>query len=247
MTIGGAQLVRDVSIAIEPGTVHVVMGPNGAGKTSLLRLLTGEWRPTSGGVSLDGVDLQHIPPAGRARQLAVLPQQSTLNFPFTALEVAMLGRIPHDTGARRDREIVSEALAAVDGTYLAGREYTHLSGGERQRVHLARVLAQIWEEGGAARYLVLDEPTASFDLAHQQLTLEIVRRLAGRGVGVVMVLHDLNLAARCADRLLLLQCGGIAASGSAIEVLTRDNLRTVFQVEAHIDTHPVAGTPLVVI
>lgn len=247
MTIDAAQLVRGVSVAIEPGTVNVVMGPNGAGKTSLLRLLCGEWRPTSGAVTLDGTDLHHVAPAERARQLAVLPQYSTLNFPFTALEVAMLGRIPHDTGARRDREIVAEALAAVDGTYLAGREYTHLSGGERQRVHLARVLAQIWEEGSAARYLVLDEPTASFDLAHQELTLQVVRGLAGRGVGVLMVLHDLNLAARCADRLLLLQCGGIAASGSAVEVLTADILRSVFQVDAHIGTHPVAGTPLVII
>ncbi|NND69133.1 MAG: ATP-binding cassette domain-containing protein, partial [Halioglobus sp.] len=168
--------------------------------------------------------------------------------PFTAREVVMLGRIPHDTGAHRDREIVSEALAAVDATYFAEREYTYLSGGERQRVHLARVLAQIWETAGAEeRYLILDEPTASFDLAHQELTLEIVRQLAARGTGVLMVLHDLNLAARCADHLLLLQCGGIAASGSAAEVLTRDTLKSVFQVDAHIGTHPVAGTPLVII
>ncbi len=247
LVIGGAPLLGGVSIAVSAGSVTAVMGPNGAGKTSLARVLCGEWKPTEGTVALSGRGLHDWPAGERAKHLAVLPQHSVLNFPFTAEEVVMLGRIPHDTGIVHDQEIVEAALAAVDGSYLATRDYMRLSGGERQRVHFARVLAQIWEPPSEGeRFLILDEPTASFDLAHQQLTLEVVRRLADQGVGVLIVLHDLNLAARCADQVLLLQCGTIAAAGSPQDVLTEDNLQSVFQVSAHIGTHPVTGTPLVI-
>jgi iron complex transport system ATP-binding protein len=183
----------------------------------------------------------------RARSLAVLPQQSLLNFPFTAEEVVMLGRTPHATGLARDNAIVHEALACVDGAYLARRTYTHLSGGEKQRVHLARVLAQIWEPvDGLPRFLVLDEPTSSFDLAHQQLTLAVVADLAARGVGVLIVLHDLNLAARCADQLLLMQCGSIVSGGPPADVLNAETIEAVFQVKAHVGVHPDTGGPLVI-
>jgi iron complex transport system ATP-binding protein len=179
--------------------------------------------------------------------LAVLPQHSLLNFPFTAAEVVMLGRTPHDTGVARDREIVAQALSAVDGAYLAGRIYTQLSGGEKQRVHLARVLAQIWDASAEGeRYLVLDEPTSSFDLAHQQLTLDVVRNLAQTGVGILMVIHDLNLAARCANRMCLMQYGRIVDCGTPDEVLKSETIKRVFGVEASIAVHPVSGTPLVI-
>ena len=159
----------------------------------------------------------------------------------------MLGRTPHDTGATQDRAIVAEALRAVDGDYLADRVYTQLSGGEKQRVHLARVLAQIWEPSPLGhRYLVLDEPTSSFDLAHQQLTLDIVKSLAIRDVGILIVIHDLNLAARCADQMVLLQCGAIVASGTPEEVLVADTIKKIFQVDAKIGAHPVSGKPLVI-
>ena len=248
LTIAGTPLVGGVSLAVEAGSVTVVLGPNGAGKSSLLRLMVGDIAPTQGHASLNGETIREIPAARRARSLAVLPQQSLLNFPFTSTEVVMLGRTPHATGAARDAEIVREALAAVDGSYLAGRIYTELSGGEKQRVHLARVLAQVWEplpEG--ERFLVLDEPTSSFDLAHQQLTLDIVRRLAGEGMGVLLVLHDLNLAARCADQLVLMQCGHVAAMGAPRDVLTEANIRDVFQVDAAVSEHPEDGSPLVII
>lgn len=159
----------------------------------------------------------------------------------------MLGRTPHATGLARDAQIVDAALHAVDGGYLDKRFYTHMSGGEKQRVQLARVLAQIWEpvtEG--PRILMLDEPTAAFDLAHQQLTLSIMRSLAEQGVGVLVVVHDLNLAARCADQLLVLSCGRIAASGAPRDVLTSKMIREVFHVDATIAVNPVTGTPLVI-
>jgi iron complex transport system ATP-binding protein len=247
LSLSGIPLLGDIDMDVHPGQITTVLGPNGAGKTSLLRILVGELAADAGTVSLNGKELTEWSPVQRARTLAVLPQHSLLNFPFTATEVVMLGRTPHSTGVAHDREIVAQALKAVDGDYLAGRIYTQLSGGEKQRVHLARVLAQIWEPSpDGERYLVLDEPTSSFDLAHQQLTLEVVRSLATKGVGILMVIHDLNLAARCADQMLLMQCGKIVISGTPQEVLRPDTITRVFQVEATIGTHPVSGTPLVI-
>jgi len=247
LTLTGARLLDGIDLEIHPGQVTAVLGPNGAGKTSLLRLLSGELASDSGAVTLSGRPLAEWGHAERARSLAVLPQQSLLDFPFTAEEVVMLGRTPHATGAAMDREIVTRALKAVDLDYLARRDYTRLSGGEKQRVHLARVLAQIWdEERWTPRYLLLDEPTASFDLAHQRMTLDIVRDLAAQGVGVLMVLHDLNLAARCADQMVLMRCGTIAFSGDPEDVLTVAAIRDVFQVDVSIDRHPQHGGPLVI-
>jgi len=247
LNLSDTALLDDVGLDVIPGQIITVLGPNGAGKTTLLRVLAGELRPDSGNVSLNNRKLAEWTPRLRARILAVLPQHSLLNFPFTAAEVVMLGRTPHDSGLVHDREIVAQALKAVDGDYLASRVYTQLSGGEKQRVHLARVLAQIWApcpEGD--RFLLLDEPTSSFDLAHQQLTLDVVRNLAMQGVGILMVVHDLNLAARCADHMILMQCGRMAIAGAPAQVLQREIIARVFQVDATIGTHPLAGTPLVI-
>lgn len=247
LTVSGTPLVSGVSLEVCPGTVTAVLGPNGAGKTSLVRALVGEVPPSSGTVELDGRPLSGWPGEVLARSLAVLPQHSMLSFPFTAQEVVMLGRTPHATGLARDAQIVREALEWVDGAYLAKRLYTQLSGGEKQRVHLARVLTQIWEAGEtASRYLVLDEPTSSFDLAHQRLTLDVVQGLAASGVGVLMVLHDLNLAASCADQMVLMQCGSVAYAGSPEEVLDAATISAVFSIDASIGVHPVTGKPLVI-
>ena len=247
LSVSGFSLLNDIDLQVEAGQVAAIVGPNGAGKTSLLRLLSGEQKPTSGEVIFNDLSLGKWNFQQRARSLAVLPQSSELNFPFTASEVVALGRIPHSTGADRDMEIVAAALEMVDGSYLERRYYTQMSGGEKQRVQLARVLAQIWEpEQQGARLLILDEPTSAFDLAHQQLTLEIVRKLAGQGVGILMVLHDLNLAARCADQLIMLSCGRIVANGSPEQVLIKENIQQVFAVDTEISSHPISGKPLVI-
>ena len=245
--VSGFDLLRDVDLAVRPGTVTAIVGPNGAGKSSLLRVLCGELAPTQGEVRLNGRALGDWEADRRARMLAVLPQHAVLDFPFTAREVVSLGRTPHGTGAGRDAEIVRAALEAVDAAYLDKRFYTQMSGGEKQRVQLARVLAQVWEpvpEG--ERVLVLDEPTAAFDLAHQQITLGIVRRFAAEGVGVLVVLHDLNLAAQCADRLVVLSCGRVAAEGSPAEVLDAALVERVFGLRCVLMPHPLTGAPMVV-
>lgn len=245
--LAGFDLLRDIDVVVEPGQVTAIVGPNGAGKSSLLKVLTGDITPTVGEVTLNNFFLREWDNERRARLLAVLGQQAPLDFPFTAAEVVALGRIPHETGAARDRQIVKEALKMVDATYLDKRYYTQMSGGEKQRVQLARVLAQIWEPvADGARYLVLDEPTSAFDLSHQQMTLDIVRHFAAQGVGVLMVVHDLNLAARCADKMVVVTCGRIAAQGSPADVLTEKLVEDVFQVKAIISEHPVSKTPLVI-
>ncbi|MDG1820189.1 MAG: heme ABC transporter ATP-binding protein [Porticoccaceae bacterium] len=245
--LSGFDLLRNVSIEIEAGKVTAIVGPNGAGKSSLLKVLTGEMEPTNGAVFLNQQPLHHWELEQKAQMLAVLPQHTLLNFPFTADEVVGLGRIPHQTGSAKDAQIVSEALELVDASYLQKRFYTQMSGGEKQRVQLARVLAQIWQPSALGeQFLVLDEPTSAFDLSHQKLTLDIVRNLASRGIAVVMVLHDLNLAARCADNLVVFNGGVIEASGSPEDVLTEPLIEKVFGVKVTVAQHPVTNRPLVI-
>ena len=246
--LSGFDLLRNISLEVEAGAVTAIVGPNGAGKSSLLKVLTGEITATRGDVYLNQRELTHWPLLDRAQMLAVLPQHTLLNFPFTADEVVGLGRIPHQTGVTKDNQIIAQALDLVDASYLQKRFYTQMSGGEKQRVQLARMLAQIWQPSDhGEQFLVLDEPTSAFDLSHQQLTLDIVRQLAERGVGVLMVVHDLNLAARCADNLVVFDGGVIAAQGKPKDILSEQLIDKVFGVKSIISQHPVTKRPLVIV
>ncbi|MBT4212427.1 MAG: heme ABC transporter ATP-binding protein [Porticoccaceae bacterium] len=245
--LSGFDLLRNISLEVEAGKVTAIVGPNGAGKSSLLKVLAGEMPVTKGDVYFNSLLLNQWSLLEKAQMLAVLPQHTLLNFSFTADEVVGLGRIPHQTGIAKDLQIVAEALDLVDASYLQRRFYTQMSGGEKQRVQLARVLAQIWQPSILGeQFLVLDEPTSAFDLSHQKLTLDIVRQLAERGVGVVMVLHDLNLAARCADNLVVIDGGVIAAQGRPEAVLTEALIDKVFGVKSIISEHPITKRPLVI-
>lgn len=184
----------------------------------------------------------------RAQVRAVMPQDSTLSFPFTVLEVVLMGRTPHLKGAEslRDYQIARAALEAVDARHLEERLYPTLSGGERQRVQLARVLAQIWEETTEDRYLRLDEPTSNLDLSHQHSTLSVARHFAHQGVGVLVVLHDLNLAAQYADCVLMLNKGKIINYGTPAEVFTRELIRETFGLQVMVGKHPTMECPLII-
>jgi len=242
---GNAQVLHDISFELVPGQLLGVLGPNGAGKSSLLAALCAELEPSHGQVRLRGRALQRWGSQERARCLAVLPQVSSLEFAFRVEEVVAMGRLPHASGLQQDRDIVRVALEAVDATHLAGRNYLALSGGERQRVHLARVLAQLWPgEQGAT--LLLDEPTSMLDPLHQHTTLQALRRFAERGVAVMVILHDLNLAARYCDRLLLLDQGRCHALGAPAAVLEPAKLKAVFGLEVLVQPHPERGHPLII-
>jgi len=242
---GQGVVLSGIDLQLHPGEVLGVLGPNGAGKSTLLAAMTGELPASAGQVMLDQRALDDWAGPERARRLAVLPQSSSLNFAFRVEEVVAMGRLPHDSGRVRDAQIVQQALQAADAVHLAGRSYLALSGGERQRVHLARVLAQLWP-GGEGQILLLDEPTSMLDPLHQHTCLRAVRRLAESGAAVLVILHDLNLAARYCDRLLLLEQGRAHALGTPAEVLRAEPLQAVFGLEVLVQTHPERGHPLII-
>lgn len=242
---GSNQVLHDLHLSVRPGRLLGVLGPNGAGKSSLLGVLSGELTPSQGQVLLHGRALVDWPGAERAQRLAVLPQVSSLGFAFRVAEVVGMGRLPHDTGRQRDQEIVETALRAADAWHLVERSYLALSGGERQRVHLARVLAQLWpgEEGAT---LLLDEPTSMLDPLHQHTTLQAVRSFADRGAAVLVILHDLNLAARYCDEIMLLEQGRCHALDAPHQVLTPAALKAVFGIDVLVQDHPERGHPLII-
>lgn len=239
-------LVDNINLYLEAGEVLAVIGPNGAGKTSLVRALTGDLTLQHGTIAFNNKALRDYDQQLRARQLAMLSQQTVLDFPFLAADVVHLGRIPHASSTAENNQIVTETLAAVDMLDRAQQLYPYLSGGEKQRIQLARVMAQIWrQEDSPTRLLILDEPTASLDVAHSQQLMKIVRQLADDGVAVIMIVHDFNLAARYADSIAVLKNSAIQIMGTPADVITRETMQQVFDVDASIIPHPTNGKPMV--
>lgn len=242
---GQKVVLAEINLDVRPGEVLGVLGPNGAGKSTLLGALCGDLQPSSGQVWLEQRALADWSGVERAQRLAVLPQVSTLDFAFQVEEVVGMGRLPYQSGRVRDEEIIAAALAAADVGHLQGRGYLSLSGGERQRVHLARVLAQLWP-GQGGQTLLLDEPTSMLDPLHQHTTLQAVREFADRGAAVLVILHDLNLAARYCDRLLLLHNGRPQALDSPAAVLRPEPLKALFGLDVLVQAHPERGHPLII-
>lgn len=236
---GGSRLLGGVNFNLEPGEVLVVCGPNGAGKSTLLKCLAGQIHPDEGEILYGGISMRGIGPEVIAKCRAVLPQAGAIPFDFTSEEVVAMGRIPHGGGAGvlAERKIVWEALELADAFHLRERVVTSLSGGELQRVHLARVLAQIWEpEPGWMRVLLLDEPISALDLRHQLHLLRVVQDWAGRGVAALVILHDLNLAACFATRVLLLKGGRVQVEGTPDEVFIPEQIEEVFGLKMEVFT-----------
>jgi len=254
-------VLKNVSLSVPPGAIVGILGPNGSGKTTLLRLLAGTRHPQRGAVTLDGAPVGRASRAELARRLAVVPQETQLAFDYTVGEVAMMGRYPHlgafEIEGPRDAAVVEEALASTGTAHLAHRLFATLSGGEKQRVVIAAALAQLTSDirqkadaadapAGEARYLLLDEPTASLDLAYQLEIAALLKRLHDeRRAAIVISTHDISLAGTLCDTLILMRDGAIVASGPVDDVLTPANLQRVYDVETEITRHP-SGQRIVV-
>lgn len=234
---GGNRILSDVSFAAEPGSVTGIIGPNGAGKSTLLGAVAGDITCTRGSASLDGVDIGSLSKQALAAQRAVLPQRHRVSFGFTAEEVVRMGC---RTTERHPAQRSMLAMETTDVVHLAARRFLSLSGGEQARVALARVLAQ------DTPVLLLDEPTASLDLRHQELVMDLARREAGKGRTVIVVVHDLNLAAAYTDRLLLLKQGEVVADDTTNEVLVPNRIGSAYGVDVVVTDHPTRPCPLVV-
>jgi len=239
-SIDGRWLVRGASVRVQPGQLVALLGPNGSGKSTLLRLLAGVWAPTEGTVTLDGTPLARVPRRLLAREVALVPQDTHIAFAFSVREVVAMGRHAHLGRFERerpaDRDAIAGAMERADVTAIADRDATELSGGERQRVLIARSLAT------EASHLLLDEPTASLDVAHALDVLTLCRRLADDGHAIAVALHDLNLARRFATHAVLLRQGEVVAAGTIDRVLTTATVGEVFGVTVSIATPPPPDT-----
>ena len=238
-------LIDRFSARFEPGRLHLIMGANGAGKSTLIKLLARLLQPNEGHILYGDTDIARSSERELAQHRAVLSQAVEVAFSIPVRELVMMGRYPH-FGARpgaEDLQICEEVMQFFDVTGMADRSYGTLSGGEKQRVQFARVLAQIWRPlDGSIRHLFLDEPLTFLDIRHQLDFMEKVRIFAAqKDVLVIGVVHDLNLAARFADRLLLLHHGRILADGNTKDVLTSDHLRTAFNISPVLLTNPATG------
>lgn len=239
--LGGREVLAGVSLTARAGEVLALVGPNGAGKSTLLAALAADLPAAEGDVRVCGRPTAEWPARELALRRAVLPQSAALSFPFAVEDVVRMGRAPWAGTALEDEDdrVVREALAATETTEFAARPFSALSGGERARVALARVLAQ------RAPLLLLDEPTAALDLRHQELVLRICRERAAAGDAVVVVLHDLGLAAAYADRVAVLRGGVVAAEGAPGEVFTGELLSEVYRQRVEVFPHPRTGVPMV--
>jgi iron complex transport system ATP-binding protein len=245
VSIGGSTLLDDISLALAPGEIAALVGPNGAGKSTLLRVLSGDLVPRAGLVRLKGRALASYGARALAGHRAVLAQSISVTFPFTVADIVHMGA--GDRGGRQIDDLVAAALAEVDLVDFHERVITTLSGGEQQRAHLARVLVQLacGEQAHGPGVLLLDEPTASLDLRHQLDVIAATGARAARGTTVIAVLHDLNLAALLARRIVVLDRGRIAADGTPEATMTDATVERVFGVTQAVGLVPPGGTPFI--
>ena len=241
VTLGGSPILREVDLTVRSGEVRALIGPNGAGKSTLLGVLTGDHTPESGTVEIAGRNIRSWRSNEIAMRRAVMTQDVMLSFPFTVREVVAMGRSPWRGTAAEDNDeaIVTESLAATDVEHLAPRQFTTLSGGEKARVALSRILAQ------RTHLLMLDEPTAALDLRHQELVLELARNHARAGGSVIVVVHDIGLAAAYSDEVTILDGGRVVGDGTPHAVLTPELLSSVYQYPIDVIDHPEGGAPII--
>lgn len=246
--IAGRRILHGIGFKVHPGTLTAIIGPNGSGKSTLLKALCRDHR-YGGTIRLNGQNIADLSPNRTASLRAVLPQTSTLPFPFTVREVVALGLTAGRPGVppAAFHRLPDQALARVDLAGFGARFYGELSGGEQQRVQLARVLAQIWVPvlDGVPRYLFLDEPVSSLDIKHQLLIMDVARQFANSGGGVIAILHDLNLAAIYADQIIALRDGRLHGCGTPRDILTDQLIAEVFDCPMRVGRVPPSHIPFV--
>lgn len=240
--LGGREVVRGVSLDIRPGTLHALVGPNGCGKSTLLSVLAGVHTPAAGTVTVDGRDIGDIHTRDLARMRSMVTQQNRTDTPFTVAEVVEMGRYPwlRTPEAKDSPAIIARAIADCDLADILDRPIGQLSGGQQARVSLGRALAQ------QTPIMLLDEPTAALDIHHQETVLDILRTQRDRGSAILLVVHDLSLAAAYADRVALMKDGHLLAEGSTREVMTAELLSDTYDHPVEIWDHPETGQPIIV-
>ncbi|MEL6277257.1 MAG: ATP-binding cassette domain-containing protein [Pseudomonadota bacterium] len=248
---GGKQILRNVSVSCPAGAITAFCGPNGAGKTTALSLMTGAIAPNAGEAKLDDLRVRRQRPEALARRRAVVSQYSQLSFPFAVYEVIAMGRTPHfgRVTPEQDNAAIEAAIDLMALSPLIDRNYLTLSGGEKQRVNIARALAQIWREGTQADdqseprppWLFLDEPTNALDLKYQLALMALLGRLRDDGWGIIVVLHDLNLVKKYADRTVLFKDGSLSSTGPSHEVLSPQTVMDTFDLDAPYELGLVAS------
>lgn len=232
-------IIDQMNLELAPGKIMAVLGPNGAGKSTFFKVLSGETTCKLGTVNYNGKLLNQLKPKQLAEIRAVMPQHSQMNFPFSAEEVVRLGLISSSTTSPDN--LISEIMEVTNTLHLREKAFNHLSGGEKQRIHLARVLVQIWENKPFPRFLLLDEPTSSLDIAQQHAVLKILNRLKSRNIGILVILHELNLAIQYADQVALLKNGVIVKSGDVKTVMEKETLDFVFDHPIQLIENPYTG------
>lgn len=239
--LGGREVVREVSLHVPPGTLMALVGPNGCGKSTLLSVVAGLRTPEHGTVHIDGLDVSSVAARELARHRSFVTQHNRTDTPFTVADVIEMGRYPwlRTPSAVQSREIIESAIRACDLTEILHRPFAQLSGGQQARVSLARALAQ------RAPVMLLDEPTAALDIHHQEAVLDILRGARDSGTAVLLVVHDLSLAAAYADRVAVMKQGRILAVGPVREVMTAERLSEAYDHPVEIWDHPDTGQPIV--
>lgn len=243
----GNRLLSNISLACPAGKVVGIIGENGAGKSTILNVLSGLTQADAGRVTLDGRLLSRFTPAELAALRAVLPQSSELSFPLDAIEVVRLALNMSSCTESKQEAVLNKCLQQFDVSHLAYRNYLNLSGGEKQRVHLARVMAQLicnqTQSHSTSQYLLLDEPISALDLNQQFRTMKNIRQLSTQGIGVIAILHDINLASMFCDHLVVLKSGNLLTQGTPKDVVTEKNIESAFEIDVSITTHPDTHTP----
>jgi iron complex transport system ATP-binding protein len=246
LSINGKTLLNDVNLSVQPGTFTAIAGPNGAGKSSLLKILSHELTHYKGEVRINDVIASSYTVAQLSAVRAVLPQHSHVQFPFTVKQIVEMGRQHFRNSIRNNHELLEEVMELTGVTDWANRNYLTLSGGEQQRVQLTRVLAQVWDQKTFPRYVLLDEPTSSLDIAQQQLIFSLVKKACERNIGVLAIVHDLNQAVQFADHLYFMRNGSVIAQGESKEVFTKTNIEETFCCRVNVYHDPCTNCPYIV-